>query len=893
MEEKINNKRIFSYVPSLIAKIILESELKDEDVFFNKNRKNRKRNTILSPTSSHNSKYHKIIERHSTVQTNPDVFPIEYPLSHSIIMSVKLKGFQDLILSLGVNDKKQQKIKLHCEYLPIITSKILLQISSIITENGGEILKLDDFEFYAIWDFSNMDIKFLHQYQYFYSKHALISAYDIMKKVDNTEIIKGYKIKVSIGIAYGETSIFFFGGERRRSDFVLMGETIEESEHCLNQCRPHEIIIGREINNYFKGRGEIKTDQVGTDDKNKNIYKIDLENTDEFKLKNFQNFKNIKLNSNYIVMNQKIYENLSKKVYILSSVLPQGLVKYLDIGEDANLKEISIITIMTVHIIMDLDLIDNSRLIQDLIKDMQKSTYLTRGSLLGVIKTFNGLMVKCVWGLEPNTFVDESARAIATAFVMKKLTNNYKIKISIGIATGCCFTGLINIQGNRKMYSILGYKAIISRLLADKANRKNMKNKNNVTTNNDPYSGKFIVYCDKHTVKSSQKWYRHNFINDLYMFNESKTDENTDNSVVKAINDLKKKNLSQNKDMNKNDNDSNEIKRFKTLNKVKLSKKNNPINSEENNNKNNEIINLEKLKLNNIMKIDELYIPIEYDEFFFQTNSDPFPLIRTYKYNSHNTRQNTYKYDCYLNLSLKNKKDSNIINKNLINKISCKNINNLNIVKLTDNEENKDNKDNKNDINNNDKNDNKDNNENKDNKNSNDNYYSPKTRHASKTMYIKRKTLKKGTYQDFSEEKYKKIDNKFIRIDSRFDSIQLRPAKKKSRKEKNIYAMINRLNFNKKNSKDSLLKLKRSQNIIGVHNSVSLLLKCLNNTFTNRKNQFFLIRGPLGVGKSLFIRKVLNNFIGLNDTLGRHYFNPRYQFLFCNLLNPFYNYIAI
>ena len=36
MEEKINNKRIFSYVPSLIAKIILDKNIKDEDVFFSK-----------------------------------------------------------------------------------------------------------------------------------------------------------------------------------------------------------------------------------------------------------------------------------------------------------------------------------------------------------------------------------------------------------------------------------------------------------------------------------------------------------------------------------------------------------------------------------------------------------------------------------------------------------------------------------------------------------------------------------------------------------------------------------------------------------------------------------------------------------------------------------------
>ena len=35
MEEKINNKRIFRYIPSIIAKMILELDLNDEDVFFN------------------------------------------------------------------------------------------------------------------------------------------------------------------------------------------------------------------------------------------------------------------------------------------------------------------------------------------------------------------------------------------------------------------------------------------------------------------------------------------------------------------------------------------------------------------------------------------------------------------------------------------------------------------------------------------------------------------------------------------------------------------------------------------------------------------------------------------------------------------------------------------
>ena len=77
-----------------------------------------------------------------------------------------------------------------------------------------------------------------------------------------------------------------------------MGESIEGSEHCLHQCNSHEIIIGRELNNIFKRRGEIITTQIGTDDEHKNLYKINIEKSDEYELKNFQDFKNMKLNNN-------------------------------------------------------------------------------------------------------------------------------------------------------------------------------------------------------------------------------------------------------------------------------------------------------------------------------------------------------------------------------------------------------------------------------------------------------------------------------------------------------------------------------------------------------------------------------------------------------------------
>jgi hypothetical protein len=58
-------------------------------------------------------------------------------------------------------------------------------------------------------------------------------------------------------------------------------------------------------------------------------------------------------------MTKSVYENLAKKVYIFSSILPQGLVKYLDVGQDQNLKEINVVTIATIHVSINKDIIKN------------------------------------------------------------------------------------------------------------------------------------------------------------------------------------------------------------------------------------------------------------------------------------------------------------------------------------------------------------------------------------------------------------------------------------------------------------------------------------------------------------------------------------------------------
>ena len=87
--------------------------------------------------------------------------------------------------------------------------------------------------------------------------------------------------------------------------------------------------------------------------------------------------------------------------------------------------------------------------------------------------------------------------------------------------------------------------------------------------------------------------------------------------------------------------------------------------------------------------------------------------------------------------------------------------------------------------------------------------------------------------------------------------------------------------------KNSLKKLKNSNTIFGYSNEINKIINLLNIILNKKLKQFFLIKGCLGTGKSLFIRKILNNFIGLNENLSKIYFNKN-SFLLCNIIKPFF-----
>ena len=746
MEEKINNQKIFYYVPPIVAKLIIDSDLTDSDVFFNNSGKNNNininTNKITSKTQnnspSKNSKpkknINKLLLRHDSQFIKPNIFPISNILDNSLVMLIRLKGFEKLIYSFMMDDKKNQKERLYSEYVSLILSRIILKISGILSENGGEIVKYNDFEILVMWNFSAVPINKLLKYKKFYSKYALITAIEIMKKFDDSEIF-GTKIEISIGIGIGESEIVFFGGERKRSEFVVLGEAIEQAEVCIENSLEHEIVISKEMNSLFKMGQELNTRELKNQFDQKSYFVLDdlFEDT----IKNFDAYKGIKLNNSNIYMNKSIYENLSKKVYILSSILPQGLIKYLDVENEENLKELNILTIETVQISISLDLIDDINLIQNLIFDIQKATYMTYGSLIYISKTYNGLLIRCTWGIDPGNFIDNPSRAISTAVLFGHLTKYYNIKIGIGISTGACFSGLIGIQGNRKAFTLIGKKVNFSRTLADEALSNVMKSEL-----------KYLIYCDKLTMKHSQKTYRHSFVSKIKVYLDKENDlffKSRDDFCAKKKSGIMRKENKEGKNM------GNFKKRRMTRREIvrkskSIDYKNLSINNETN----------EKYEIGNKQSklIQEIFSPIENEELFLPNVNDPFPLIRTHLYNSFNPMNKTTNFF-------------------IMNSNNTKNIKNNN---------------------------------------------------------------------------------------------NLREEEEQTEK--------------------SLRKLKKSQTIFGFSKELKKIIYIMDTTLKQNQKQFIVVRGPPGVGKSLFIRKALNNFIGYNEFLSSNYFKGK-EFLFCNLINPF------
>lgn len=97
-----------------------------------------------------------------------------------------------------------------------------------------------------------------------------------------------------------------------------------------------------------------------------------------------------------------------------------------------------------------------------MIETVQKCMYMHEGSLNKLLMDDKGSTLIVIFGLPPMCHQDDAARSImAGQLLMKELKKLY-CTVSIGIATGKVFAGVVGTSGSRREYSVLGDEVNVS-----------------------------------------------------------------------------------------------------------------------------------------------------------------------------------------------------------------------------------------------------------------------------------------------------------------------------------------------------------------------------------------------------------------------------------------------
>jgi class 3 adenylate cyclase len=78
------------------------------------------------------------------------------------------------------------------------------------------------------------------------------------------------------------------------------------------------------------------------------------------------------------------------------------------------------------------------------------------GSLNKFLMDDKGSTMIVVFGLPPASHQDDAVRAVLCSFALQNELKAMSVRLSIGIASGLVFAGVVGTSGNRREYSVIG-----------------------------------------------------------------------------------------------------------------------------------------------------------------------------------------------------------------------------------------------------------------------------------------------------------------------------------------------------------------------------------------------------------------------------------------------------
>ena len=305
------------------------------------------------------------------------------------------------------------------------------QLIEIINDFGGDVVKFAGDALISVWPVDDN-----HDSQRTWTLRAAQCALKIREKLHQYRV-EDINLRLKVAISTGTITQAHVGGVFNRWEFLLAGRPLVELGTANDMAEPGDILVTP------SAWALIQKDVTGT------------ARTFSIQGKSEEGAYLIKLNNLPPEFHPEdstvVPENLeiSLKAYI-----PGAIINRISAGHSGWIAELRNVTVLFINLpdVNEHTPLDSSQAIARL---LQRSIYRYEGSINKINVDDKGITLVAALGLPPFAHMDDPARGIQAALLVRDELNNIGVRSFIGVTTGRLFCGAIG-NSRRREYTLLG-----------------------------------------------------------------------------------------------------------------------------------------------------------------------------------------------------------------------------------------------------------------------------------------------------------------------------------------------------------------------------------------------------------------------------------------------------
>ena len=365
-----------------------------------------------------------------------DPAPLDGPFAEefpAIVMLADISGFTSL------SERLAEKGPAGVETLAGILNDYFGRLIDIIYEYGGDVVKFAGDALIAVWsipaepgDGGLPSEETMRQW----TLHAAECAGRIRTQMLDHRA-EGIALSLKLVLASGRIQQIHLGGFLDRWHFMLVGDPIVEIGALNHLAAAGDIILGPSA---FRSI-ERDCDALPLP------FALEGKDNVAARLANLKSRSGLSLERPRLVLPEEAQAWL--RPYISEAIL--GRIAAGQSDWLAELRKVTVVFINLPRLGQDTTL----ETAQELVQVLQRSVFRLGGSINKITQDDKGVMIDAAYGLPPLAHVDDAARGVQLAMLLRAEMQARQLQGSIGIATGRVFCGLVG-NDQRRQYTFVG-----------------------------------------------------------------------------------------------------------------------------------------------------------------------------------------------------------------------------------------------------------------------------------------------------------------------------------------------------------------------------------------------------------------------------------------------------